>query len=103
MEQFLPLILQAVGGAVGGNVIGGVINKISLGGIGNTIAGLIGGLGGSQLLPHVLPLLGMDAGPTIEAGTMDVAAMLTQLGLGAAGGGVVTMLLGVVRSIFGGR
>ena len=44
------LLIQAVAGAVGGN-IGGLLNKAkSLGPVINTVLGLIGGIGGGQLL-----------------------------------------------------
>ena len=44
------LLLQAISGAVGGNV-GGLLNKAkSLGPMLNTVLGIIGGLGGGQLL-----------------------------------------------------
>ena len=44
------LLIQAVAGAVGGN-LGGLLNKAkSLGPVINTVLGLIGGIGGGQLL-----------------------------------------------------
>ena len=43
MEQ---LIIQLVAGAIGGNAAGKAMPNASLGGLGNTIAGLVGGGGG---------------------------------------------------------
>lgn len=50
MESLLPIVLQLVAGAVGGNIAGAVKN-ISLGTTGNTVAGGIGGVILGQLLP----------------------------------------------------
>ena len=102
------LIVQLVGGAIGGNLVGGVINRVSLGAIGNTIAGLAGGFGVGQLLPMLLPLLGVDAGPVTEtslitADNLNLDALLTHIGVAAAGGGVATGVLGAIRSLAGGR
>jgi uncharacterized membrane protein YeaQ/YmgE (transglycosylase-associated protein family) len=43
-------LLPLISGAVGGNIGGALIQDQSLGPIANTILGLIGGVGGSQLL-----------------------------------------------------
>ena len=45
------LIIEAVSGAVGGNVAGAAMKEKSLGAIGNSLAGLVGGgIGGTILL-----------------------------------------------------
>ena len=42
------LLIQAVSGAVGGNVAGGLLKNLNLGVLGNSVAGIVGGgLGGS--------------------------------------------------------
>jgi uncharacterized membrane protein YeaQ/YmgE (transglycosylase-associated protein family) len=44
------LIIQLIAGAVGGNAAGGLLKNISLGPLGNTVAGAAGGgIGGSIL------------------------------------------------------
>ena len=44
------LIIEAVSGAVGGNVAGAAMKEKSLGAIGNSLAGLVGGgIGGTIL------------------------------------------------------
>jgi hypothetical protein len=57
--DFSALLIQAISGAVGGN-LGGVLSKAkSLGPLLNTILGAVGGVGGGQLLgPTVAGLLG---------------------------------------------
>ena len=39
----IGLIIQLISGAVGGNIAGAAMNQYSLGTVGNSIAGLIGG------------------------------------------------------------
>ena len=60
MDNLLPLILQLVGGAAGGNLIAKLLKNLDLGPLGNTIIGLIGGFGGGQLAG----LLGASTGGT---------------------------------------
>jgi len=76
------LIIQLVTGAVGGNVIGALVKKFSLGFLGNTVAGVVGGgLGGS--------LLGGALG----------GGMVGQVGSAAAGGGILMVIVGLVKSM----
>ena len=50
MEEYLPLIIQLVSGAVGGNLAGKLMKNFSLGTLWNSIAGILGGgLGGQAL------------------------------------------------------
>ena len=45
--SMLAIIIQLIAGAIGGNAAGAVLKNQSLGGLGNTIAGVVGGgLGG---------------------------------------------------------
>ena len=37
------LIMQLIGGAIGGNAAGGVLKNFSLGTLGNSIVGILGG------------------------------------------------------------
>lgn len=89
MEAYLPLIINLIGGAVGGNVAGGVLKNVSLGTLGNSIAGILGGGAASQLLPELLG----------AAGTMDLQGILTQIASGGVGGGVAMVVLGLVKSL----
>ncbi len=54
----VPLIIQLISGAVGGNIAGAILKNFNLGPIGNSIAGLVGGgLGG-----HLLSMLTSGGG-----------------------------------------
>jgi uncharacterized membrane protein YeaQ/YmgE (transglycosylase-associated protein family) len=88
MEALLPLIIQLVSGAVGGNIGGAAMKNSSLGGLGNTIAGAIGGLGGGSLIG---PLLGLGGA---AGGGFDV----TQLATGGVGGIVLQIVAGLIKN-----
>ena len=54
----LSLIIQLIAGVIGGNSAGAALKQYSLGPIGNSIVGLLGGIGGGQLLGAIVPALG---------------------------------------------
>ncbi len=87
MESLMPLIIQAVAGLVGGNVGGAALKNSNLGGLGNTIAGALGGIGGGAFLPGLLGMMG-DAGPS----------MIGNLVGGGLGGIVLQVVAGLVKS-----
>ena len=89
MEAYLPLIINLLGGAVGGNVAGGILKNLSLGTLGNSIAGILGGGVASQVLPGLLG----------AAGGMDLAGILTQIASGAGGGGVTMLVIGIIKNM----
>lgn len=94
MEAIISIIIQLVAGAVGGNGLGAATKNLSLGTAGNTIAGAIGGVGGTwlaSLVPALAGLLG-DAG----AG-MDPGALVGQGVSGLVGGGILTAIVAAVR------
>lgn len=87
MEEYLPLIIQLISGAVGGNIIGKLISSLSLGTLGNSIAGILGGgIGGSVL-------------SAIGAG--GVSGILGQVLGGGVGGGVLMLVVGLIKRLLG--
>lgn len=89
MEEYLPLIIQLVSGAIGGNVAGKLLPKLNLGTLGNSIAGILGGgLGGS-----LLGMLGLATD-----GGMDVSGIISSLAGGGVGGGVIMAVVGVIKN-----
>ncbi|MXU64162.1 hypothetical protein [Oceanomicrobium pacificus] len=90
MEFFVSL----VAGAIGGNIAGGVFKKYNLGLTANTVAGLIGG--GTVTL-----LLDLDGAGALGqlASNADPQAVLMAMIAGAAGGGALSTLVGLLRDI----
>jgi hypothetical protein len=94
MEMIINLIIQLVAGIVGGNAAGAALKDYNLGGIGNTIAGALGGVGGGQLLQVAIPAIAAAAG-----GNLDVGAIIGQIVGGGAGGAILTVIVGLVKSM----
>lgn len=92
MDNIVPLLIQLASGAVGGNLAGKLMPNSSLGTVGNSIAGILGGGLGGQLLG----MLGM--GGAAGAG-MDVSSIIQNLAGGGAGGGVLMAIIGVVKGM----
>ncbi len=90
--DIVPLIIQLVSGAIGGNVAGGLLKKLDLGTLGNSIAGILGGGLGGQLLG----MLGI--GDPGSAGALDVQSILASIGAGGAGGGALMAIIGAIKS-----
>ena len=101
--NIVTLIIQLVAGAIGGNAAGGAFKQASLGGVGNTIAGLLGGVGAGQLLGMLIPALtgaaAAHAGtPATGTGGLDATAIIGQLVSGGVGGGVLTGVVGLIKN-----
>jgi len=88
METWLPIVIQLVAGALGGNLAGRRGEGAGMGTAGNTLAGAAGGVGLAQLLQ----LLGLGAG----GGGMDLASLLTSILGGGVGGGVLAAIIGAL-------
>ena len=65
----INLIIQIIAGAVGGNAVGAASKDIDLGTVGNTIAGVVGGVGGGQLLTALIPMMA-GAGNNVDIGAL---------------------------------
>lgn len=90
MGNLLPLIIQLISGAVGGNLAGSLMKENSLGTLWNSVAGIAGGGIGGQLLG----MLGMAAAGD---GGMDIASILSSVASGGVGGGVLMAIIGFIR------
>ncbi|MBN1569119.1 MAG: hypothetical protein JXA73_14815 [Acidobacteria bacterium] len=90
MENLLPLIIQLICGAAGGNIAGSLMKKSSLGTLGNSIAGILGGGLGGQLLN----MLGVAAG----GGGMDLSGIISSILGGGVGGGVLMAIIGLIKN-----
>ena len=92
MEQLIPLIIQAISGAAGGGIVSTVLKQAGAALLPKLIAGVLGGVGGGQILGGTLSsMLGHD-----PAAGMDMGAILGQVISGAAGGGVLSAIAGAI-------
>ncbi|RPJ07636.1 MAG: hypothetical protein EHM28_06430 [Spirochaetaceae bacterium] len=91
--NIVNLIIQAVGGAIGGNVTGKIIPRIDQGVVINSIAGIVGGGLGGQLLN----MLGIAAMPS---GSFDIVSILGNIASGAVGGGILMAIVGFIIKLF---
>jgi len=88
----MELIIQLIAGAVGGNVAGRLLKQFDLGTLGNSVAGILGGGIGGQLINQFTNL---SAG----GGGMDIGAIVGQIASGGVGGGVLLVIVGVIRKM----
>ncbi len=88
MESLLPLIINLVSGAVGGNAAGKIFKNLNLGTLWNSVAGIVGGGIGGQ----VMGMLGMGGG-----GSMDLMGIIQTVASGGVGGGVLMAIVGFIK------
>lgn len=95
----MELIIQLIGGLIGGNATGAVAKNMSLGTAGNSIAGLVGGAG----LPLLLGMFGGGGGAEVAdaaaaaASGMDIGSIVSGLASGGVGGVVLTLIAGLIK------
>ena len=89
MEGLLPIIIQLISGAVGGNAAGSLMKNLSLGTLGNSLVGILGGGLGGQLIG----LLGISTG----AGDMDIGGIVGSIASGGVGGGALLAVIGAIK------
>ncbi len=88
------LLMNLVGGAVGGNAAGGLMKKLSLGTVGNSIVGILGGGLGGQLL-GALGAMNGDGGSA-----MDIGNIVSNVLSSGVGGGVLLAIVGLIKKQF---
>jgi len=102
MNRMIPLIIQLISGAVGGNIAGAILKNFNLGPIGNSIAGLVGGGIGGQLLTMLISSGTASSAASAVAGAMssglDMSSILSSVGGGGIGGAIVMVIVGLIKS-----
>ena len=94
MATILPYVVQAVGGAVGGNILG-ALTRGGGGVVGRTVIGAIGGLGAAYAATSV-PAVGNIASMWSGLIEGENGAHLSNLITGAGGGGVLGLVSGLL-------
>lgn len=89
----LNIIIQLICGALGGNGAGALMKKLSLGTLGNSIVGILGGGLGGQLmgLLKIAP----------AAGGGDLSGIISSVLSGGVGGGVLLAIIGAIKKALG--
>jgi len=112
----VPLLIQLISGAAGGNIAGTLLKNLPLSKILQTVLGGVGGgLGG--LLLSVLGVGGAAAAGVDPAGVdpvgagdvagavggLDLGSILQGVGGGGAGGGILVAIVGMIKKMMGGQ
>ena len=71
------LIIQLIAGGVGGNVAGAALKQYNLGTVGNTIAGVVGGGVGAQIIGALLG--GGTGAAAAGTGGPDIGSIIGQI------------------------
>ena len=94
MAMILPYVVQALGGAIGGNILG-AITRGGGGLVGRTIIGAIGGVGAAYAAGS-FPAVGEVTSLWSNLIEGDNAAHLSNLITGAIGGGILGLIGGLL-------
>jgi hypothetical protein len=94
------LIIQLISGIAGANVVGLAMKQYDLGIIGNSIAGVIGGGIGAQI---VGVLFDGGEGAVVGAGGYNIGTLIAQIASGGVGGGALLVLAGLMKQAMGGE
>ena len=88
-SQIVQLLISLISGAVGGNVAGAAMKDKSLGPVGNSLSGILGGgIGGA-----ILQMLGVAA----QSGQLDLTAILSNVASGGVGGAVLMAIIAAIK------
>src|SRR5271170_7850028 len=96
----MGIVTDLIAGGVGGNIAGAVLKKFDLGPIGNTVAGIVGGVGGGQLLSMLMSGGAAAAAATsaASAGGMDMSSIIGNVAGGGVGGAIVMAVIGLIKA-----
>jgi uncharacterized membrane protein YeaQ/YmgE (transglycosylase-associated protein family) len=90
--NIISLIIEVISGAVGGNVAGAAMKENSLGTVGNSIAGIVGGGLGGTLLHTVMGTAAAGGGG------LDLQSILANVGGGGVGGAILMAIVGIIKN-----
>ena len=87
------LVIQLIAGALGGHTVGNFSKDVNLGPLGNTIAGVVGGGIGGQILSAILGF-----GGTAAASGMDIGSIVSAFLTGGVSGGLTALVVGFLKA-----
>ena len=90
--NIISIIIEAISGAVGGNIAGAAMKENSLGTVGNSIAGIVGGGLGEMLLQSIL------GSAATGGGSMDLTTILGNVAGGGVGGAILMAIIGIIKN-----
>src|SRR5271166_4246155 len=76
------------------------MKQYNLGTLGNSIAGVIGGGVGAQIIGA---LVGGGTGAEAAAGGLDIGSIIGQIVSGGVGGGILMVIVGLIKQAMGGQ
>jgi uncharacterized membrane protein YeaQ/YmgE (transglycosylase-associated protein family) len=91
--DLVNLLVSLIGGAIGGNVAGATMENKSLGMLGNSLAGILGGGIGTTLLQTV-GILGHPG-----SGDITLGGILGNIASGGVGGAVLLIVVSILKSV----
>ncbi|MBL8894345.1 MAG: hypothetical protein JNJ53_07070 [Rhizobiales bacterium] len=98
--DWLGIIIQIIAGAIGGNAAGKAMKDYDLGTTGNSIAGVVGGVLGGQILERLFagaaPAV-TDAAAAATSSGMDIGAIIQSLAGGGIGGAILMIIAGIIK------
>ena len=94
------LIIQLISGVAGANVVGLAMKQYDLGIVGNSIAGVIGGGIGAQIIGV---LLDGGEGAVVGPSGYAIGTLIAQVASGGVGGGALLVVVGLMKQAMGGE
>jgi hypothetical protein len=91
--DLINLVVSLVSGIVGGNAAGAAMHDKSLGPLGNSLAGLLGGGAGSVILQAFGLLAGSGAAP----GGTDLGSLIANVAGGGVGGALMLLIVSLIK------
>lgn len=88
--DIVSLIINLLSGAAGGNIAGAAMPNQNLGGIWNTVIGILGGGLGSTLLQTL--------GVTNPATLTDISSILANIGTSGVSGAVLLIIVSLIKN-----
>src|SRR5262247_1552730 len=90
--NIISLIIEIISGAVGGNVAGAAMKENSLGTVGNSIAGIVGGGLGGTILQSI------TGNVATGGGSLDLSTILSNVAGGGVGGAILMAVIGLIKN-----